>query len=682
MSSSATALPSADRTSFSPVTTRAPGEPLRIAVVGAGKMALNHIKAIQRTTSGAQVVAIADPSAEARAAAVALAPGATGHDTLGALLAAARPDVVHIVTPPATHRALALEALRAGAHVYVEKPFAESVAETEDVLLEAQRQGRLVCAGHQLLFEAPTRILDEYLPAVQRVVHVESYFSFRPVRRAPGGRAPQRTDLQLLDILPHPVYLLLHFLEQCAAEGTTEITALEVSDSGTVHALVRRGHVTGTLIVTLEGRPVESYVRVVGTNGALFADYVRGTVQRQLGPGTAGIDKVIAPYRAAWQMATGTTSALTRRVLKKQKSYPGLAELFDAFYLATRQAAPAPLSTNSILETTRLWEQVEQRIAALRLASMPPVANADRPPVVVTGGTGFLGKETVRTLLERGEHVRVLARREPASWERVPGADYRVADLGRPLPAELLAGARAVIHAAAETAGGWEDHQRNSLDATENIVRAAAAAGVKTLVHVSSLAVLADARVIKDDGQLIAESKSRGPYVWGKLESERMARDIGRELGVDVKVARPGPIVDARAFEPPGRLGKRVGNIFVAVGSSGDALGVVDVRFAARTLAWMVAKPTEAPEVLNLLDPVSAPKRELLQQLRRGNPDISVVWLPSLVLHPLSWAAIVLQKVLRPKKPAINVAKVFAAQRFDTSRIAALQGKIDAVVKG
>ena len=46
------------------------------------------------------------------------------------------------------------------------------------------------------------------------------------------------------------------------------------------------------------------------------------------------------------------------------------------------------------------------------------------------------------------------------------------------------------MHLAAETAGGFEEHRRNSVDATECVIRAAAKAGVKRVIHVSSLAVL------------------------------------------------------------------------------------------------------------------------------------------------------------------------------------------------
>src|SRR5262249_42275173 len=157
------------------------------------------------------------------------------------------------------------------------------------------------------------------------------------------------------DILPHPVYLLLRVLEQ-AAEGPIELVSLEVSHAGTVHALVRRGGVTGTLVVTLEGRPVESYLRVVGRNGALFADYVRSTAQRAIGLGSSGIDKLFAPYRQAWQLLTGTTSAIAHRFLRSQRSYPGLVELFSAFYESICTNSPSPLSPESLLETVRICE--------------------------------------------------------------------------------------------------------------------------------------------------------------------------------------------------------------------------------------------------------------------------------------------------------------------------------------
>jgi predicted dehydrogenase/nucleoside-diphosphate-sugar epimerase len=648
---------------------------LNVGLVGAGKMAQHHARAILRV-EGARVVAFADADDGAAAALGQIIPGATRYRNLHEILESAPIDVLHICTPPSSHELLAKAALEAGVHIYIEKPFVETAETARTLLAMAATRGLKVCAGHQLLFEAPAQQAMALMPALGALVHIESYFSFRTVRRTPGGRAPLRPDLQLLDILPHPVYLLLSFLE--TLPGETNLVALQVGRSGTVHALVQRGDVTGNLTVTLEGRPVESYVRLVGTNGAIYADFVRGTVQRHIGPGTSGIDKLVAPYRQAWQTFWGTSGSMANRVLKRQRSYPGLREIFEAFYASIRTGGASPVSPTNIEETVRICERVAQ-VLSRREAINPIVASPDQalPKVVLTGGTGFLGKRVARELATNGWRVVVLARRTPPQWEAVPGVEYLVADLGAPLDPALFAGARLLIHAAAETAGGWEDHERNSIGATENVIRAAGKAGVKHAIHVSSLAVLNNQSLITDDTPLLPDSRKQGPYVWGKLESERLASQLSGEVGMEVRIVRPGAIVDYASFEPPGRLGKRIGNWFVAVGWPGQRLGVVDLEFAAATLVWMAANFAQAPSPLNLLSPELPAKRDLLSRLRKFNPDLSVIWLPPPVLLPLSWAATLVQKLLKPGRPAMNVAKIFSVQRYDTRRIAEMAQMIE-----
>jgi predicted dehydrogenase/nucleoside-diphosphate-sugar epimerase len=653
------------------------GQRLRIGLLGAGQMAQQHARAIARLGNLAELVAIADPYPvpdDMRAE----HPQAAVFGSLQEMLRALSLDVIHICTPPDTHEDLAQAALEAGSHIYVEKPFVETRAAAVRLYELAEFRGLKVCSGHQLLFEPPTLAALKLLPKIGELTHIESYFSFRAIKRLPSGRAPLRDDLQLLDILPHPVYLLLDFLER-ACEGTTELRSVEIGPNGTVHAMVRRGPLTGNLVVTLHGRPVESYLRLVGTNGSLHADYVRSTLQRQVGPGTSGIDKLLSPYRISRQLLTGTTAAMGRRFLKKQRSYPGLAEIFGAFYHSIQNRTPVPVTRTNLIETVGICERISAALAEA-FSSRPAVRSGART-VVVTGGTGLLGKEVARILSDRGTRVRVLARRAPPAWDEVPGVDYFAVDISRPLPPEVMRGADAVIHCAAETAGGWEQHQKNSIDATVNVIEAAGQAGVKQLLHVSSISVLAVPRrgkPLSEDTPIEPRPRTGGPYAWGKIESERLAVERCRELGIELRIVRPAALVDYRNFEQPGLLGKRAGNIFVAVGFPWYRLGVVDVVFSAETLAWITSHFDEAPPVLNLFEPELPTKRELLTRLRADNPDLSVVWLPLPILVPLSWFAVALQKILRPRSPALNLAKVFARLRYDTSRIAALAPAIKA----
>src|SRR5947208_1300385 len=398
-------------------------------------MALHHARAIARSGGLAQLVAVADPVPASLASVRQASLGVREFPSLEELLATVAVDVVHVCTPANTHATLARAALGAGCHVYVEKPFAESTVAAEQVLSLASRQGLQVCPGHQCLFERPAVRAQALLPYLGDVVHVESFFAFTPAGPRPTGTAPLAPHHQLLDILPHPVYLLEHFLRQGDARSPIDLIAIEVGPQGTVHALVRCGRLTGTLVVTLEGRPVQHYLRLVGSHGMAQCDFVVGTVQRLLGPGTSGIDKVLAPFRLARQLVGEATSTLSTRVIPRQRSYPGLTEITAAFYRAIQSGSAPPVSPDSILATQRICDQIAAVIlpttgTAAPVRPVPPTIATGGSAVAVTGATGLLGSEVVRELTHAGTAVRAVVRREPAPWEQIPGVEYVVADLG------------------------------------------------------------------------------------------------------------------------------------------------------------------------------------------------------------------------------------------------------------
>lgn len=184
---------------------------LRVALLGGGKMALQHAAAI-RHCPNARLVAVADPLVPASELTARFGKDVTAYTDPQVLLAAVKPDVVHVVTPPSTHAALARQCLEAGANVYVEKPFALTATDAESVLRLTDSSGLRVCAAHQVLFQDAGRSYRRHLPIIGEIVHVESFFSFRPVRRRAGGGGLSTPVEQLIDILAHPVYLLLDAL--------------------------------------------------------------------------------------------------------------------------------------------------------------------------------------------------------------------------------------------------------------------------------------------------------------------------------------------------------------------------------------------------------------------------------------------------------------------------------------
>lgn len=653
----------------------AAGHMLESAVVGGGPMARQHARAIARSSVRARVVAVVDPDTAAREAMLHDCSGATGYATLAELLSRVQPAVIHVCTPPSTHEALTEEALRGGCHVYVEKPFATSERSAARLLKIAEHNGLRVMAGHQLLFERPFRQLAQLLPTLRQIVHVESYFSFRPTR---GGKL-LRLDEQLLDVLPHPVYLLVETLAAAGHDGRTEVKTIEVGAGGTIHALVHCGELTATLVVTLAGRPVESYLRVVGTNGSLEADFVRGTVWEHIGPGHSGIDKVLQPYRAAGQLAGRTTVALARRLRRREIKYPGLNEAVDSFYRALHGGmdCPSPLTDRHILDTVGICEAISGRMNRARRVPSPAVTHG--PRVAVTGGTGLLGAATVRELLLRGAAPLAISRRTPPPWDRVTGVQYASHDLSQSVPQEIFRGVEVVIHCAAATVGGWNEHRRHSVDATENVLRAAARAGVHRVVHVSSTAVLARpprGKLLSEASPLVPHAASAGPYVHGKLASEQLAIRLAAELNLELRIVRPGAIVDGNAFEPPGRLGRRIGNWFLAIGRPGEPIGVVDLGFAAEVLAWMALEQESAPPLLNLIDPVLPTRRELVARLRRDNPRLKVLWLPR---GPFAFAlntAGLLIRLIRPGGMPSDAWEIFGHREWDSTRIATLKERI------
>jgi UDP-N-acetyl-2-amino-2-deoxyglucuronate dehydrogenase len=113
---------------------------VRLAIVGCGAIAEWHWKAIKAAVSRTRVTACVDPD-PARAAAMAEKTGGTPYPSLDDALAEDVADAVAILVPHHLHEPLALQAFRAGRHVFLEKPMATSLEACARVLHAARAAG-------------------------------------------------------------------------------------------------------------------------------------------------------------------------------------------------------------------------------------------------------------------------------------------------------------------------------------------------------------------------------------------------------------------------------------------------------------------------------------------------------------------------------------------------------------
>ena len=125
--------------------TTGPGAPLRLGVVGAGRISqVAHLPAATKAER-VQLTAICD-SSPVVVAKVAQRYGVGGFTDMGRFLDQGL-DAVLIATPDPSHLALAVQALDAGKHVLVEKPLADTLAAAEELSRKAADLGLKLQVG-------------------------------------------------------------------------------------------------------------------------------------------------------------------------------------------------------------------------------------------------------------------------------------------------------------------------------------------------------------------------------------------------------------------------------------------------------------------------------------------------------------------------------------------------------
>jgi nucleoside-diphosphate-sugar epimerase len=308
------------------------------------------------------------------------------------------------------------------------------------------------------------------------------------------------------------------------------------------------------------------------------------------------------------------------------------------------------LSIDHLRRVTLIYEELAARVrdavdrGAAPATTAGPVASG--PLAVVTGAAGFFGRAINRELARRGFRVRGIGRSERPDDPHVH--EWVRADLAEEIPADALAGAAVVVHAAAETAGGFDAHARNTVGATRQVLRAMARAHVHRLVYVSTISVLRPPRSPwerqAEGTPLPARADTFGPYTWGKCAAEELVAAAGPEHNVQVRIIRPAALIDWDHIDLPGLMGRRLfGRWHLGLGRPGLPFAACEVGRAGAVVAWYADHFAEAPAIVNLFDPDIDTRRRLLEVFRERGWRGRVVWVP---ISLLAGAAIVARNTM------------------------------------
>jgi predicted dehydrogenase len=356
---------------------------IRAAIVGCGKMADQHALQI-RKIPGAQLVAACDAEPlMARQLAERFGIAACFSD-VEEMLASARPDVVHVTTPPQSHLDIGRKCIAAGASPYIEKPFTLNTADARELIQLAEQKGVRLTAGHNGQFthamkRMRQRVREGFLGGT--AVHMESMYCYEfgdPayakavlgdtehwVRKLPGA--------MIQNIMSHGVSRIAEFMTGddilVLAHGFSSPFLRRIGHDDVVDELrviVKDEHAT-TAYFTFSSQisPTQHQFRVYGPSRSLVVDDDHQVVLELDNTPHKSYMQFFAPPAAFARQYVRNLRRNVWAFMKSDFHMPndaGLLTLITSFYDSVATGAPPPIPYREIVLTARIMDEAFRQI--------------------------------------------------------------------------------------------------------------------------------------------------------------------------------------------------------------------------------------------------------------------------------------------------------------------------------
>ena len=348
---------------------------MKIAIVGCGQIADAHIQEVQKIPL-ATVVGVCDLSIHlARQAALRFQVSGC-YTEIDRMLQDTRPDVVHITTPPASHYPLAKKILRNGCHIYMEKPFTVNLAEAQEIVEIAIKEGKLICAGHNNIYDpAYQRLL-----AAQRenklgdIIHLISTMGYNI--DGPFGSVSMGDPLHWLHQLPgglaqnnisHPISLILglmqgeHIVINASGRRLRKKRYHDVRDNffDEIRADLSTSTTSAHLIFSAHARPVQLNITAFGTKRTASASLDSRTIRYIQGSNLPGpFAKVQWSYFDAKEAIREFFHNTGQMAKAKLHYFASMHDLFNRFYSAIQGQREMPVPMSEAIRVTHIMDDI------------------------------------------------------------------------------------------------------------------------------------------------------------------------------------------------------------------------------------------------------------------------------------------------------------------------------------
>ena len=617
---------------------------LRVALVGTGFIASIHLDALKRC-HGVEVVALVDPVLERARDLARRYRIERVHGSVAELLETGGVDAAHVLVPPAAHAEVTAPLLAGGLHVLVEKPLAVTFDEVDDLKREAERADVVLGVNHSQLFHPCVRRLEGDLVRGRlgrlEQVHVVHSVPLRQLQSGDVSHFMFQTEANiLLEQAVHPLSVVQRLLGRCLdlsarVESPLRLpTGAPFRDSWTVSMRCERG---AAVVFLAFGRALqETTLTAVGTDGSVRIDLQRSTYvlnrkTRWLDFWDTASNSLTNGLRLIGQGFGGAAAyglGLFRLRAFSDSYLQSMGDSIAGFHAAVRERRAAPCGPSAAAEVIEMCELAASSVhvswkAHPRFSVPVQPLEPRRGEVMVTGGTGFLGRHLVPALLEAGHPVTLLVRRPDFLPERLRDARLRVL-VGDVNDAEAVGraveGATAVIHMATCPPGPGETPEQSMSAGARVIGEACLRAGVERLVFTSSTAALylGDDTTVRGADGPDRRPRKRAEYSRGKIAAEEVLRQLERERSLPLIILRPAIVVGEGGMLEHSGVGLWVrDNHCVGWGMGNHPLPFVLARDCATAIVKCLSAKDVVGRAYNLAGDVRWTAVDYIARLRR-----------------------------------------------------------------